>query len=128
MPRMQCFPRWHAGLAVVVALALGLACSRPPATAPGAGAKNVLRWSTRAEKETVGFDVYRAERREGPFERLTAQPVPGAGATAEMQSYAYEDASIDPAKEYFYYVECVRANGERLRVTGVIRAKPKRAG
>lgn len=105
----------------LAALALALAsCGREPA-AP----QNLLRWTTTWEKESVGFDIYRAPSNEGPFERITKVPVPGGGVSKTPQSYSFADTGIDPTREYFYYVEVVKANGERNRITPVMRAKPK---
>ena len=36
--------------------------------------KNLLRWSTATESENFGYDIYRGESEDGPFERLTKIP------------------------------------------------------
>lgn len=87
--------------------------------------ENVIRWSTASEVENFGFDVYRADAEEGPFVRLTDEPIPGAGTTDEPQSYSYADRTIEPERAYYYYVESIALDGEREKFTPVIRAKPK---
>ena len=89
--------------------------------------KNTIRWSTASEVENFGYDVYRAESADGPFVRLTKSPIPGAGTSDEPHKYAYVDRDIDPAKEYWYYVESVAYNGQRERFTPVQKAKAKGA-
>ena len=87
--------------------------------------KNTLRWKTASEVDNFGFDVYRADLEEGPFERLTESPIPGAGTTDLTSEYSYEDFDIDPHREYFYYVESISLQGVREDFTPIIRAKPK---
>lgn len=87
--------------------------------------ENTVRWSTASEVDNFGYDVYRATSADGPFERLTRDPVPGAGTTDLPQRYSYVDDSIDPHQAYYYYVESISLSGERERFTPVIRAKPK---
>lgn len=87
--------------------------------------KNTIRWSTASEVENFGYDVYRGEAEDGPFVRLTAQPIPGAGTSDEPHKYAYVDKDIDPTKDYWYYVESVSYSGVRERFTPVQKAKAK---
>ncbi len=87
--------------------------------------KNTIRWSTASEVENFGYDVYRGEAEDGPFVRLTAQPIPGAGTSDEPHKYAYADKDIDPTKDYWYYVESVSYSGVRERFTPVQKAKAK---
>ena len=87
--------------------------------------KNTIRWSTASEVENFGYDVYRGEAEEGPFVRLTAKPIPGAGTSDEPHKYAYVDKDIDPTKDYWYYVESVSYSGVRERFTPVQKAKAK---
>jgi hypothetical protein len=115
-------------LAALALAAVSAACGRGGETEEASGPRNLLRWTTSWEKESVGFDIYRAPAREGPFERITKAPIPGGGVSKEPQSYSYADTEIDPAREYFYYVEVVQANGDRKRITPVMRAAPKAKG
>lgn len=87
--------------------------------------KRTLKWKTASEVDNFGFDVYRGDHEEGPFERLTESPIPGAGTTDLTTNYSYEDSTIDPYREYFYYVESISLQGIREQFTPIIRAKPK---
>ena len=100
---------------------------RPASPSPATKAKDSLKlkWATASEVDNFGYDVYRGTSAEGPFERLTKDPIPGAGTTDEPQKYSFVDETIDPYVTYFYYVESISLAGERERFTPVIQAKPK---
>ncbi len=89
--------------------------------------KNTIRWTTASEVDSFGFDVFRGEREDGPFERLNAKPIAGAGTSDESHAYAWVDETIDPTKEYFYYVESISIDGVREKFTPVNRARAKLA-
>jgi hypothetical protein len=99
----------------------------PAAAAPSAPYKNTIRWTTASEVDSFGFDVFRAEQEAGPFERLNAKPIPGAGTSDESHSYAWVDDTIDPTREYYYYVESISIDGVREKFTPVSRARAKLA-
>jgi hypothetical protein len=105
------------------------ASQKPPdtdaASSSSAPYRNTIRWETASEVDSFGFDVYRGESEEGPFERLNAKPIAGAGTSDESHAYVYVDDTIDPAKEYFYYVESIAIDGTRERFTPVNRARAK---
>lgn len=87
--------------------------------------KNTIRWATASEVDNFGFDVYRSESEDGPFERLNAEVIEGAGTTDEPSHYEFVDDTIDPRKAYYYYVESISMSGERELFTPIRRARPK---
>jgi hypothetical protein len=87
--------------------------------------RNIVRWSTASEVDNFGFDVYRAEHEQGPFERITQQPVPGAGTSDEPARYEYTDESIKPDTQYYYYVESISMSGMREKFTPTFQAPIK---
>ena len=87
--------------------------------------KNTLKWTTASEVENFGFDIFRGESEEGPFEKRTETPLPGAGTTDEPQSYLWEDFDIEMGKDYFYYVESISMAGVRERFSPIIKAPAK---
>jgi hypothetical protein len=87
---------------------------------------NTPKWSTASELENFGFDVYRGDSEEGPFERLTGSPILGAGTSDEPHQYSFRDDSIDPCKDYWYYVEAISTSGAREKFTPTFRAPAKR--
>jgi len=98
----------------------------PPALASEEPPFNRVKWSTASEVDNFGFDIYRSTAEDGPFERLTSQPIPGAGTVDEPRYYEYKDTSIDPSVEYFYYVESISVDGIREKFSPTIRAPAKR--
>lgn len=91
---------------------------------PDQSAARTIRWRTASEESNFGFDIFRATSKDGPFTKITAKPVPGAGTTDTPQSYSYHDSGIHPDKRYFYYVESISLNGERKRFTPIIEVEP----
>jgi hypothetical protein len=105
----------------------------PQAASPAPGASpspaplaNTLKWSTASEVENFGYDVYRSDKEDGPWVRINAKPIAGAGTLDEPSYYQYVDADIDPTRPYFYYVESISLKGVREKFTPVIKAPPKR--
>src|SRR5690606_11717170 len=66
---------------------------------------NTARWTTASEQDNFGFDVYRGDTENGEFTKLTQEPILGAGTSDETHKYEFRDDTIDPCKEYWYYVE-----------------------
>lgn len=87
---------------------------------------NTARWTTASEQDNFGFDVYRSDSEKGAFTKLTKDPIVGAGTSDETHKYEYRDDSIDPCKEYWYYVEGISTSGAREKFTPTFRAAPKR--
>jgi len=113
--------------------ALSISCRsadarRQPAAAPTPSPPpytNTVRWRTN-ELSNAGYDVYRAEAESGPFVKINAERIPGAGKrTALTQEFEYVDADIDPGKDYWYYVEAIPLMGEPIRFTPIRRAPAK---
>ncbi|MCK9489574.1 MAG: hypothetical protein M0Q42_09300 [Xanthomonadales bacterium] len=102
------------------------ACGDQGELEPAERIANTPRWSTASELENFGFDVYRAESEEGPFDRLTIDPIPGAGTSDEPHQYSFRDDTIDPCVDYWYYVESVSTSGTREKFTPTFRAPAKR--
>jgi hypothetical protein len=87
---------------------------------------NTARWSTASEQNSFSFDVYRGDTEKGEFAKITKMPMMGAGTTDETHKYEYRDDTIDPCKDYWYYVESTSTKGEREKFTPVFHALAKR--
>jgi hypothetical protein len=87
---------------------------------------NTVKWTTASEVDNFGFDIYRGLSEDGPFDRITADPLPGAGTTDEPQDYVFVDDTIDPTRAYFYYIESISLGGLRERFSPIIEAPAKR--
>ncbi len=99
----------------------------PPAASESADQehKNVLRWATASEVDNFGYDIYRGDSEDGPFERVTAEPLLGAGTTDETSQYEFVDTAIDPYEPYWYYVESISKAGKRERFTPIFKTEPQ---
>jgi hypothetical protein len=89
--------------------------------------KNTAHWTTASEEENFGYDVYRGNSEKGPFVKLTKQPILGNGTTLDTHKYEYVDDTIDPCKEYWYYVEAISTDGSREKFTQVFHVPAKRS-
>ncbi len=86
---------------------------------------NKIKWTTASEVDNFGYEVYRSDSADGPFEVLNDEVIEGAGTIDEPTAYEFVDDTIDPHKAYHYYVESISMSGVRERFTPIIRAKPK---
>ena len=99
----------------------------PAATAQPPAAEvphNTLTWKT-DDLSNLGYDIYRAESEAGPFVKINDRPVPGTLKPGKVQTFHYEDRAIDLHKDYWYYVECITLQGERLKFTPTLKAPAK---
>ncbi len=87
---------------------------------------NTARWTTASETNNFGYDVYRGRSKKGPFIKLTRQPILGHGTTEETHKYKFVDDTIDPCKDYWYYVESITTDGSREKFTPIFHAPAKR--
>jgi lysophospholipase L1-like esterase len=76
-----------------------------------------LRWTTSRETDHLGFDVYRADLEEGPYEKLNAERI----VTEEGKEYTYTDPTVKAGRTYYYKIVDVDVSGyerwhEPLRV------------
>lgn len=98
---------------------------RAPHDVPDPSApKNTLRWTTN-QLNNYAYDIFRAEAEAGPFQKINAEPVPGGGKAAANNQFEYVDASIDPHKAYWYYVDSIDLMGKRARFTPTQKVAPK---
>ena len=92
----------------------------------------VINWTTESEMDNAGFNILRSQTRTGEFKVISAQLIPGAGTTAERNTYTWTDTTAKPNVVYYYQIEDVSFNGERqtlatVRLRGLISAKGKLA-
>ncbi len=92
----------------------------------------VINWTTEAEADNAGFNILRGQTRTGEFKIINAQLIPGAGTTAERNTYTWTDTTAKPNLVYYYQIEDVSLDGERqtlatVRLRGLVSAKGKLA-
>lgn len=73
----------------------------------------VLEWATQSELDNAGFNILRGETKEGAFVKVNPTLIPGAGTTAERNTYKWTDATAKPQGVYYYQIEDVSLAGDR---------------
>ena len=102
-------PGWKKGTALPVQL------SSFKAERTDAGA--VITWHTESELENAGFNILRSETKNGTFTVVNPKLIPGAGTTAERNTYQYIDTETKPGQPYYYQLEDVSFTGIRQTLT-----------
>ena len=115
------------GLRAGQALPVQLSQFRPDRTETGTV---VIQWTTESEMDNAGFNILRSQTKTGEFKVINAQLIPGAGTTAERNTYTWTDTTAKPNVVYYYQIEDVSFDGERqtlatVRLRGLISAKGK---
>jgi len=82
----------------------------------------ILKWVTESEVDNLGFNIYKSNRKNGPFEKINPSLVKGAGTTAERHGYRYVDDGVNEEEEYYYYIEDISFTGEKDK-SDIIRVK-----
>jgi hypothetical protein len=83
----------------------------------------LLSWRTESETNNLGFFLFKALDKEGPFEPVNTQIIPGAGSSSEGHDYEYVDRNVDAVTTYWYLLEDVDTNGQ-TETRGPIECKP----
>ena len=109
------------------ALPVQLSQFRPDLTETGTV---VINWTTESEVDNAGFNILRSQTRTGEFKVINAQLIPGAGTTAERNTYTWTDTTAKPNAVYYYQIEDVSFDGEHqtlatVRLRGLVSAKGK---
>lgn len=86
---------------------------------------NHLRWETKSEIQSVGFEIFRSTAIDGKFTKVNDNAIPAAKFSASLRKYEFVDDSIDPCLSYFYYVEAIGERGNREKVSPTMAANPK---
>jgi hypothetical protein len=83
----------------------------------------LVEWQTASELNNLGFHLYRAASEEGPYERITASPIPGLGSSLEGAKYAYRDSGLINGVTYYYKLENIETTGA-TELHGPVSATP----
>lgn len=86
-----------------------------PDDSPG---RVIIRWRTETQEENLGFNIYRSENPDGPYERINRALIPGEGSTNIPKDYCFEDKPLPRGKVYYYYIETVSTAGVREILEG----------
>jgi hypothetical protein len=90
---------------------------------PKAG-KVILSWTTESETDSAGFNIYRAESKNGEYVKINPFLIPAQGSSAQGSSYEFIDTNIQNRKTYYYKLEDIDLNGTST-MHGPVSATPR---
>ena len=103
--------RWFVGLAIlVILLATGYLIwdeFNHPAV--------VVRWTTASELSTAGFNLYRSEHADGPYNKVNEVIIPPSSDQLTGGKYSYTDHGVSPGTTYYYELEDIDLDGSSIR-------------
>jgi len=83
-----------------------------------------MNWATESEIDNAGFNLYRAEKQNGTYEKINRTLIPAKGSPVQGAKYTYTDTEVKNRKQYFYKLEDIDQNGT-VTSHGPISAKPR---
>jgi hypothetical protein len=83
-----------------------------------------LRWETGSELDNLGFHLYRSSVEEGPYERITGNPIPGLGSSVQGARYSHVDSDLTNGETYYYRLEDIETRGV-MNLHGPVSATPE---
>lgn len=72
----------------------------------------ILDWSTAAEIDNAGFNLYRSESADGNYIRINNSLIAAKGTSTQGTSYEFIDTSIQNRKTYYYKLEDIDLSGK----------------
>ncbi len=105
MSRSRLIPPLLIIAAIVVAIVVILNTNPSPAV--------TIEWSTASELNTAGFNLYRADKADGPFTQINSELIPASPDPLVGGSYAYTDTQVAAGQTYFYKLEDVETGGAK---------------
>ena len=75
----------------------------------------MVRWKTESESQTLGYYLWRSERSEGAFRRISPEMIERRGETGSGAEYTFTDRGIG-LKRFWYRLEEVYFTGESVFV------------
>ncbi|MGD9045326.1 MAG: DUF2341 domain-containing protein, partial [Desulfobacterales bacterium] len=81
-------------------------------TATGDGNDIRVDWHTGHEVANLGFNVYRATRKGGPYTKINNALIPGLNYSVEGKAYSFMDTDVRLGTLYYYKLEDIDAYGK----------------
>ena len=73
-----------------------------------------VRWRTNAERNHLGFNVYRADLFSPQYQQINKQLIRNLKSAGQNQaSYRFVDRDVENGKRYYYYIEDVEVGGKK---------------
>jgi hypothetical protein len=93
-------------------------------TATPRSEKVTLKWTTEAETDNAGFNLYRSESADGECVQINDSLIPAKGSPTEGTSYEFVDDDVKNRKTYWYKLGDVDLNGVST-MHGPVTATPR---
>ena len=61
-----------------------------------------LKWTTQSETENYGFHVYRSQTKDGDYDKITKDLIPGVGTSDQAHTYTYIDSDVMVGNTCYY--------------------------
>jgi hypothetical protein len=90
---------------------------------PGSG-KVTLVWTTAAEFDTAGFNIYRSTEENGAYEKINSALIKSTGSPGAGAAYRFVDTAARNRTTYWYKLEDIDLSG-KTTMHGPISATPK---
>jgi hypothetical protein len=86
--------------------------------------KVLLKWRTASETSTKGFNLYRADLKKGPYNKINPSLITAKGSPTEGAFYTFVDRKVRDWKTYYYKLEEVYLPDGSM-VHGPVSARPR---
>jgi hypothetical protein len=86
--------------------------------------KVILKWSTEAEIENAGFNIYRSTSESGEYIKINYELIPAKGSPTQGESYEFTDNTVQNRKSYYFKLEDIDLNGKST-MHGPVSATPR---
>ena len=90
---------------------------------PG-NSKVTLIWETGDETDNLGFNIYRAESKDGEYVKINGSLIASKVGSGLGETYVYVDSGVKNRKTYYYKLEDVDVNGVKT-MHGPVKATPR---
>ena len=86
--------------------------------------KVIIQWSTEAETDNAGFNLYRSESESGEYVKINDALIPAQGTSTQGSSYEFTDNNVQNRKTYYYKLEDIDLSGKST-MHGPVSAAPR---
>jgi hypothetical protein len=83
---------------------------------PPAGDGPLLKWAIANGSSLYGFQIYRADKKSGPYVLLNYSPIRAIQADDNIK-YQWRDEAATPGRTYWYYIGTVDMSGQKKNLT-----------
>lgn len=81
-------------------------------TAVPGNSRVTISWSTSAEMQNAGFNLYRATRKNGTYIQINDRLIPARGVLTVGADYTFSDTAVKNHRTYWYLLEDVDLDGK----------------